>query len=171
MAARWEWRTFGDDFGDAEDRLGALTPDRVGETNEVYLVSRTSDVSVKVRDETLDMKERIAVADDGLEQWQPVVKQPFPVQVPDAQRVFDALEADVRVVPVHKRRAHYLIDGCMAELTELTSAEARTSRSPTSVAVPSPPARTATITASPASASAQPASHHCPGRRRATSIP
>ena len=126
MAARWEWRTFGDDFGDAEDRLGALTPDRVGETDEVYLVSRTSDVSVKVRDETLDMKERIAVADDGLEQWQPVVKQPFPVHVPDAQRVFDALEADVRVVPVHKRRAHYLIDGCMAELTELTSAEART---------------------------------------------
>ena len=126
MAARWEWRTFGDDFGDAEDRLGALTPDRVGETNEVYLVSRTSDVSVKVRDETLDMKERIAVADDGLEQWQPVVKQPFPVQVPDAQRVFDALEADVRVVPVHKRRAHYLIDGCMAELTELSSGDART---------------------------------------------
>ena len=126
MAARWEWRTFGDDFGDAEDRLGALTPDRTGETDEVYLVSRTSDVSVKVRDETLDMKERIAVADDGLEQWQPVVKQPFPVQVPDAQRVFDALEADVRVVPVHKRRAHYLIDGCMAELTELSSGDART---------------------------------------------
>jgi exopolyphosphatase / guanosine-5'-triphosphate,3'-diphosphate pyrophosphatase len=126
MAARWEWRTFGDDFGDAEDRLGALTPDRVGETDEVYLVSRTSDVSVKVRDETLDMKERIAVADDGLEQWQPVVKQPFPVEVPDAQRVFDALEADVRVVPVHKQRAHYLIDGCMVELTGLTSGDART---------------------------------------------
>ena len=23
---RWEWRTFGSSFGDAEDRFGALTP-------------------------------------------------------------------------------------------------------------------------------------------------
>jgi exopolyphosphatase / guanosine-5'-triphosphate,3'-diphosphate pyrophosphatase len=126
MAARWEWRTFGDDFGGAEDRLSALTPDRVGETDEVYLVSPTSDVSVKVRDGTLDMKERIAVADDGLEQWRPVVKQPFPVAVPEAQRVFDALEVAVRIVPVHKRRTHYLLDGCMVELTDLSSGEAGT---------------------------------------------
>ena len=120
MASRWEWRTFGEDFGEAEARFAALTPERVGESDEVYLVSPTSDVSVKVRDATLDMKERIAVAADGLEQWRPVIKQPFPIEIPDAQRVFDALDVPVRVVRVHKSRAHYLLDGCMAELTRLT---------------------------------------------------
>lgn len=137
MIPRWEWRTFGDGFGAAEDRFAALTPERVGESEETYLVSATSDVSVKVRDGVLDMKERIAVAEDGLEQWRPVVKQPFPIQVPDAQRVFDALEANVRVMRVHKSRTHYLLDGCMAELTELMSRDAKTPPSRSSPRMPS----------------------------------
>ena len=34
--SRWEWRTFGDRFGEAEEPLGALAPERADESSEVY---------------------------------------------------------------------------------------------------------------------------------------
>ena len=36
---RWEWRTFGDHFGAAESAFAALTPERVQESIELYLLS------------------------------------------------------------------------------------------------------------------------------------
>ena len=39
VAARWEWRTFGDDFGPAEGRFGALEPERIQESDEIYFLS------------------------------------------------------------------------------------------------------------------------------------
>ncbi|HEX4734103.1 MAG TPA: hypothetical protein VH247_06785 [Thermoleophilaceae bacterium] len=140
---RWEWRIFGDDFGEAERRIAAGPPERVGESDEVYGVSLHSDASVKIRDERLDVKERLAVDKDGLEQWNPVIKAAFPVTAADAAGVFEALglavpaldratyaaqelaaairaeSKDVRALRVHKQRAHYMVGGCMAEITEL----------------------------------------------------
>ena len=50
IVPRWEWRTFGEDFGDAERRLAALPPSASEESDELYLLSLESDASVKVRD-------------------------------------------------------------------------------------------------------------------------
>ena len=69
---RWEWRTFGDRFGEADSRFASLAPDRVQESDEVYLLSRASDASVKVRDGLMDVKRLERTNDDGLEQWKPV---------------------------------------------------------------------------------------------------
>ena len=53
---RWEWRTFGDGLGDAETRLRALTPERVRENDETYLLSTAVDHAVKERDGLMDIK-------------------------------------------------------------------------------------------------------------------
>src|SRR5262245_15832931 len=141
--ARWEWRTFGESFGDAEDRLRAGSPGRVQESNEVYLLSLESDASVKVRDGLMDVKLLERVNEQGLEQWKPALKAAFPLSAADADAVLAALgvpgpasarsdytldqllaglvqpNPELRVVDVHKVREHYMVGGCMAELSEV----------------------------------------------------
>jgi exopolyphosphatase / guanosine-5'-triphosphate,3'-diphosphate pyrophosphatase len=143
IVPRWEWRTFGERFGAADDRFAALTPDRVEESDEVYLLSLDTDASVKVRDERLDVKRLEHVNDEGLEQWRPVLKASFPLAAGDVALLLSKLGADVPplardtytlgelvdevvrpsesllAVNVHKHRDHYTLNGCMAEVTEL----------------------------------------------------
>src|SRR5215218_3851767 len=139
VVARWEWRAFGVDAADGA--FASLTPDRIEESDETYVLSRTADASVKVRDRRLDVKQLEAVREDGLEQWRPVMKAAFPVSATDAGVVLATLQAtgaltrgaraadelaaaspDLLTVAVHKRRAHYTIGGCLAELTSLKTA-------------------------------------------------
>lgn len=143
IVPRWEWRTFGASFGAAEERLAGETPERVAESDEVYLLSRRSDASVKVRDGLVDVKRLVAVDDAGLEQWLPVMKVPFPLSAADVAAVLQALGVFTRAteraatvddlagasphllaVAVHKRREHHRIGGCMAELTDIRTAKA-----------------------------------------------
>ena len=141
---RWEWRSFGERFGEAESALAARSPDQVIETDEVYLLSDAGGDVVKVRHELMDIKRLHQVDDDGLEQWSPVMKAPLPLSAGEFTAVVAALGvasseppartsyslADVREeliepnphlleVEVHKRRQRYLVDGCMAELTDV----------------------------------------------------
>jgi exopolyphosphatase/guanosine-5'-triphosphate,3'-diphosphate pyrophosphatase len=143
IVPRWEWRTFGDDFGAADRRFAELTPKSTQESDEVYLLSLESDASVKARGGLMDVKELQAVNADGLEQWLPVLKASYPLSAADVGRVFGVLRTPVpalgraeysldelidelvapnpglRAVEVHKRRRHYSIGGCAAELTDL----------------------------------------------------
>ena len=143
VVPRWEWRTFGESFAGAEKRLAALSPESVRESDELYLLSREADDSVKVRDELLDIKQLEQVNDDGLEQWRPVLKAPFPLSGATVDSALAALHASppprgrssytldelveevvrpsrqLAAVPVRKRRAHYTVSGCMAELTDV----------------------------------------------------
>ena len=142
ITPRWEWRTFGSSFGPAEEAFARLTPERVQESDEIYLVSADGD-TVKVRDELMDIKVLREVDANGLEQWTPVMKAEFPVSAADVGRVFDALRlpsptldrteytfdqlldeviapADgVDAVRVHKRRVRYTIGGCTSEVTDV----------------------------------------------------
>jgi exopolyphosphatase/guanosine-5'-triphosphate,3'-diphosphate pyrophosphatase len=139
---RWEWRTFGDGLGEAETRLRALTPERVEESDETYLLSAAVDHAVKVRDGLMDIKHLEQVNRDGLELWRPVMKSPLPISPADARAVLAALGVEapplglasydvaaltaaggaVTLAPVHKSRRHYTFHGCMAELTDLRTA-------------------------------------------------
>ena len=144
MNARSEWRSFGQRFGRAELRLAALPPGKAQESDEVYLLTAAGD-NVKVRDDLMDIKVLRAVDADGLEQWMPVMKAPFPMSPADAAKVFAALNVPapatpasgwtldaflalyaepngpVRVVKVHKKRTRFTVGGCMAELSEVTA--------------------------------------------------
>jgi exopolyphosphatase/guanosine-5'-triphosphate,3'-diphosphate pyrophosphatase len=143
IVPRWEWRTFGESFGAAEGRLALLDPDRMQESHEVYLLSLDGDSSVKIREGLMDVKLLEAVNRDGLEQWRPILKSVFPLSSGDVSTVLGALGVgdeglprstymlehlldevvprypSVRAVEVHKQRVHYLVDGCMVELSEV----------------------------------------------------
>ena len=142
ITPRWEWRTFGSDFGAGERAFAALTPERVQESDEIYLVGREGD-TVKVRDALMDIKVLREVDENGLEQWTPVMKAEFPIPATDVPRVFEALREPtpsldraeytfdqfldeliaptdgVTAVHVHKRRVRYTIGGCTSEVTDV----------------------------------------------------
>jgi exopolyphosphatase / guanosine-5'-triphosphate,3'-diphosphate pyrophosphatase len=139
IVPRWEWRAFGKSFGAAEDALVPITPERTEEGDEIYLVSGVS-ANVKVRDDLMDVKVLREVNADGLERWEPVMKQGFPLAASDVSKVLEALAVATpqltqaaytldaflnelirpndlaRVVNVHKRRNRFTVAGCMAEL-------------------------------------------------------
>ena len=143
IVPRWEWRVFGPGLGAAEDALAALTPGPVQDSEELYLLS-AADNNVKVRDDLLDIKLLREVDADGLERWEPVLKQGFPAAggpgAGGARRARHPLpprlareaytlgqllaelvepSGQARAVRVHKRRVRYRLGGCMAELADL----------------------------------------------------
>jgi len=140
---RWEWRTFGDSFGVAEDRFAAMEPTGVQESDELYLVSDT-DANVKVRFDLMDVKLLVETNEDGLEQWRPIMKAQFPVPQSEVEAIFKALRqqsppltrdsytldqfnvelapgAGLRPVNVHKRRVRYKVGGCTSEVTDVVA--------------------------------------------------
>lgn len=143
IVPRWEWRTFGTDFGEAETRFAALKPQRVQESDEIYLVSSLVDRVVKIRADLVDIKSLERVNEAGLEQWLPVLKVPLPLSPADFGAVCTALgvptPASVKQgytleelltelatrqlifvpVPIHKERLRFTIEGCMVELSDV----------------------------------------------------
>jgi exopolyphosphatase/guanosine-5'-triphosphate,3'-diphosphate pyrophosphatase len=143
IVPRWEWRTFGEEFEGAEAQLAATPLDQVQDSDEVYLLSVLSQASVKIRDDLLDVKTLEQVDGEGLEQWRPVLKLPFPLTASGVGEVLATLgvpapllersdytlsefldevvrpNGDLLAIEVHKRREHYTFAGCMAEVTEL----------------------------------------------------
>jgi len=145
IVPRWEWRTFGQDFGAAEPRFAALGAEKVQNSEEIYLLASGSDANVKIRDELMDIKILERVDSSGLEKWRPVFKEPFPLAASAVARVqaalgvtplsfsagglsLDQLLADlarsdgrVRVIAVRKTRTRYQVQGCVAELTDVVA--------------------------------------------------
>ena len=39
LVPRWEWRTFGESFGPADEAFAALPAERVQESDELYLLA------------------------------------------------------------------------------------------------------------------------------------
>jgi exopolyphosphatase / guanosine-5'-triphosphate,3'-diphosphate pyrophosphatase len=134
---RWEWRTFGSD----DDVFGDRSPDRVQESDELYILSVARGDTVKVRDGLMDVKHLEQVNDDGLEQWAPVMKAEFPLSAEQVHSILEGMRVpvpqldrddyelddlvegrpDLLAVPVHKHRSRYTIGDCMAELTAVTT--------------------------------------------------
>lgn len=116
----------------------------------MYLLSDAGD-NVKIREGLIDIKALREVDADGLEQWSPVMKAGFPLPASDASSVLESLRIPplplsrtdytldrfieelvepsgvVRTVRVHKRRVHYELAGCLAELADVV-AEGRPTR-------------------------------------------
>jgi exopolyphosphatase / guanosine-5'-triphosphate,3'-diphosphate pyrophosphatase len=151
VVPRWEWRSFGEHFGSAESALAALVPEQVVESEEVYLLTDAGADVVKVRHELMDIKHLKQVDEDRLEQWTPVMKAALPLSRSHVEAVAQALGVDapeplthapcslpilleelidpnphLLAVEVHKRRRRYTVDGCMAELTEVRTADRST---------------------------------------------
>jgi exopolyphosphatase/guanosine-5'-triphosphate,3'-diphosphate pyrophosphatase len=143
IVPRWEWRTFGQALGAAEADLSTRAPDLAQESSELYVVSAGDGDIVKVRDDLMDVKHLREVHADGLEQWSPVMKAPFPLSSTDVAAVTGALGVEpvtqsrstyslaellsevvdphpsLLAVAVHKTRRRFQMGGCMVELTDV----------------------------------------------------
>ena len=145
IVPRWEWRTFGSDFGAADETFAALQPELTQESDEIYLLSPGTDAAVKIRAGLMDIKELKEVDEAGLEQWRPAMKETFPLPRGEADKVCAELrvsapwpgtdpfsldeflavlaapERGVRAAAVHKRRLHYTLNGCLVEVTAVVA--------------------------------------------------
>jgi exopolyphosphatase / guanosine-5'-triphosphate,3'-diphosphate pyrophosphatase len=139
---RWEWRAFSPGLEAAEEALAALPPGPAEDSDELYFLS-AADGNVKVRADLMDIKLLREVDADGLERWEPVLKQGFPLPAAEVPKVFDAFGVAappltraaytldefvaelvepggvVRAVKVHKRRVRYTVGACKAELADV----------------------------------------------------
>jgi len=153
ITPRWEWRSFGRRFGQAEQRLAGLTPSGVQESDELYLLSGAGG-NVKIRDALMDIKVLREVNADGLEQWTPVMKAGFPLPAAEAAKVLEALGLPlptparasytldefiaqfaapggaVRAVKVHKRRTRRLRHGVGIPAAQLRARRGAADRHP-----------------------------------------
>ncbi|MFZ0704831.1 MAG: hypothetical protein WAM71_04445, partial [Candidatus Korobacteraceae bacterium] len=141
---RWEWRTFGESFGDADAKYAALTPTDVQESDELYFLTNENNENVKVRFDLMDIKTLVEVNADGLEQWKPVMKAKFPLPAAEVKKVLEALgvpapkmaresytldqfvselgePGGLRAVKVHKKRVRYKVNGCTSEMTDVVA--------------------------------------------------
>lgn len=142
---RFEFRTFGQDFADAEYRMSRLShpiPEKVWErtSDEIYIMSRTNDNNnTKIRDGKMDIKTFIT-EEQGLEQWNPLMKAEFPipaatltgdvfpafqVEMPALTKDSYTLEEflqmisdhpDLQAVKVNKQRFGYMVNDTICEV-------------------------------------------------------
>ena len=142
---RFEFRTFGQDFADAEFRMSRLsTPvsEKVWErtSNEIYIMSRKNDnYNAKIRGGKMDIKTFIKEK-DGLEQWIPLIKAEFPipaatlrddvypafqVEMPNLKKDSCTLDEflqmihdhpDLLAVKVNKQRFGYMVNNTICEV-------------------------------------------------------
>lgn len=98
---RFEFRSFGHQFDSAHQRMAELSvpvPEAVRErhSEEVYIISRKDDTNnVKIRGGKMDIKTFIQTV-DGLEQWEPSMKEQFPLpRSVLLEKVLPALQVDM----------------------------------------------------------------------------
>ena len=140
---RWEWRTFGTGFGDAEAPVMSGAPPR-RDSAELYIVSDHSGANTKIRGHRLEVKTLREVDARGLELWQPSLSSTFPLAAAPLEAVYhawaitppsaghaawtlatfldDVLQKDhsLTLIAVTKSRWSTVIDGCRVEIADVT---------------------------------------------------
>jgi len=141
---RWEWRTFTNDLGKAEENIRKFPEGKTRESDEVYILSEVSMDNTKVRDDLMDIKTLQQVNEDRLEQWLPIMKGTFPLPVSEIEKVFKCFRVALpkferneytfnqyleevikpssllKAVNVHKKRTGFTINNTIVEIAEVT---------------------------------------------------
>jgi len=140
---RWEWRTFGKEFGEAESNIKKHKEGGFKKSEEKYILSKKSNNNIKIRDDLADVKTQLNINADKLEQWTVAMKQSFPAPKDKLEELFrdyfkvpvpaftkdtytyaeflDELVAacdQLCIVEVHKERQAYEINGTTVEIAE-----------------------------------------------------
>lgn len=142
---RYEWRAWSGRLDDVAVRIRAVSnPSERSSSAEGYIVSQKPGVNAKVRADRLDIKALLTVT-DGFQQWGVAVKVQFPVTADSlagqilpllgvapvplgranyfSEDLFEEVvkpHPDLAGVEVEKRREFYTVNGCVAELAEVT---------------------------------------------------
>ena len=142
---RWEWRTFGKEFGEAEAKIKQYELGNFKKSSEKYILSKNSNENTKIRDDLMDIKSLQQINKDKLEQWYPTMKEGFPILKEKIEVLFrdffkvpvpvfehgaytyeefleDLVGAcqDLTVVDVEKERSIYVINMAIVEIAETT---------------------------------------------------
>ncbi|MCU0342956.1 MAG: hypothetical protein MUF28_03940 [Ignavibacterium sp.] len=141
---RWEWRTFTNDLGKAEENIRKHPEGKTRESDEVYILSEVSMDNTNVRDNLMDIKTLQQVNEDRLEQWLPIMKGTFPLPVAEIEKVFKCFKVALpkferteytfqqyldevikpskllKAVNVHKKRTGFTINNTIVEIAEVT---------------------------------------------------
>ena len=140
---RWEWRTFTEDLGKAEENIRKFPEGKSRESSEVYILSEVSMDNTKVRDNLMDIKTLQQVNEDRLELWLPIMKGTFPLPVAEIEKVFKCFKVALpkfnraeytfeqyldevikpskllKAVKVVKKRTGFTINNCIVEIAEV----------------------------------------------------
>lgn len=101
---RWEWRTFGKNFGVSEEKIKGNKLDNFKHSTEKYILSKNSNENCKIRDDLMDIKSLQTVNENKLEQWYPTLKETFPMSKETIQKLFrDFFKVQL---PVFKRDSY-----------------------------------------------------------------
>lgn len=145
---RYEFRTFGHYFSETQRLMEKFTqpvPEDLQTRffNDIYIVGqKTDDVSIKVKNELLDIKKLINV-ENKLERWDAVKKYKFPIKkttlfqkiLPQLGAAIPVLESDefeltellniakrhkdLLPIPVHKKRFAYIVNYTICEYADI----------------------------------------------------
>lgn len=142
---RFEFRTFAQGFGVAERNIRNLSAvENIRESTETYIMSQqNNENNTKIRESLMDIKVFVQEK-HSLEQWNPRVKESFPmtadvinkevfplfgVDIPEFHRNIYTLDQyldeiirphpDLQAVHVFKRRFAFTINNCSVELADV----------------------------------------------------
>ena len=142
---RFEFRTFAQNFGIVERKMRELAPlEKIRESSEIYIMAAGNNTNnTKIRDDLMDIKVFVR-EQDGLEQWNPLMKGKFPMAAATIQsEVFPAFavalpqlsrdqytlseyiaeiirpHSQLAAVNVFKRRFAFTVNNCIAEIAEI----------------------------------------------------
>ena len=150
IKARWEWRTFGDNLEKFKGFLDRYEQIRNIESEELYILSRNTQVNCKIRNELLDIKIPLRIDRSyKLEQWTVFDKTGFPLSADKLAAMIQLLRVnmnwleydefsytafleslvneheDIRKVKVNKKRAIYQSDQVFLEYSEVYLGESK----------------------------------------------
>ncbi|NOZ08617.1 MAG: hypothetical protein GXO91_07040 [FCB group bacterium] len=143
ITARWEWRTFAAELGEAETAIRQHPCTRIKQSDELYLISKISGNNIKIRDGLLNIKLLLKTNEAGLEQWFPTLKAEFPLRQSDLDIFYQAAGLptpdnlreeyereqffselvepvlELQPVEVHKYRYGFIINTVIVEIANL----------------------------------------------------
>ena len=109
IVPRWEWRTFGAHFGIADTRFAELTPG--ASRRAMNCISRRRRCERESSRRAHGHQGSPRGDAEGLERWEPVMKQAFPLPAADAAKVF----ASLGLAPPQLARDDYTLDQFIGE--------------------------------------------------------
>lgn len=139
---RWEWRTFKEDLASYVQTLKKYGEANVRQSEEFYILSSASDENIKIREDLVDIKSFKNINADKLEQWDPIMKEGFPISGDNLKKLFTVFKVPapefkrneytyqqfldevinpnpaLKVVNVKKVRYIYKINDCAVEYAE-----------------------------------------------------
>ena len=142
MTPRFEYRVWAPDLTELAGRLAMhCTPIGVRTSEETYLIHPRTDLNIKIRAETLDIKQLVRTQ-QAFQLWTPILKEAFPLPASSAAEVMGYLaetpptpqhaplgiaeflaraeETGTAMAIVTKQRHGYLQEGCILEFAEVT---------------------------------------------------